>query len=40
MGFSKTRIDGIVEVGLIVLSHCENPAKLEAIDFIEKSFYR
>ena len=38
MGFSKTRIDGIVDVGLIVLSHCENPAKLEAIDFIEKVF--
>ncbi|MCD6491052.1 MAG: type II toxin-antitoxin system VapC family toxin [Candidatus Korarchaeota archaeon] len=36
MVFSEVRVDGIVDVGLLVLSHCENPAKVEAINFIEK----
>ncbi len=29
---------GVVDVGLIVLSHCENPAKEEAVNFLEKVF--
>jgi len=36
MGTSKIRVDGIVDVSIIVLSHCENPAKNEAIDFLEE----
>ncbi|RLE69708.1 MAG: hypothetical protein DRJ45_06340 [Thermoprotei archaeon] len=38
MGFSKTRSLGIVDVGIIVLSHCENPVKNDVLDFIEKIF--
>lgn len=38
MGFSQAWALGIVDVGLIVLSHCENPAKNEAINFIEKIY--
>ena len=38
MGVGETWIFGIVDVGLIVLSHCENPAKDEAISFLEKVF--
>jgi predicted nucleic acid-binding protein len=34
----KIRSLGIVDVSIIVLSHCENPAKEEAVDFIEKIF--
>ncbi|MEX2707010.1 MAG: type II toxin-antitoxin system VapC family toxin [Candidatus Freyrarchaeum guaymaensis] len=36
MVYSKAGIEGVVDVGLIVLSHCENPAKGEALDFLEK----
>ncbi|MGQ4834178.1 MAG: type II toxin-antitoxin system VapC family toxin [Candidatus Asgardarchaeia archaeon] len=36
VGVSKAWALGIVDVGPIVLSHCENPAKNEAIDFIER----
>ena len=36
MGSGKTRFDGVVDVGILVLSHCENPAKNEALDFLEK----
>ena len=35
---SQARALGIVDVGPIVLSHCENPAKNEAINFLEKVF--
>jgi len=38
VGISEAWALGIVDVGLIVLSHCENPAKEEAIDFLEKIF--
>ncbi|MCD6368325.1 MAG: PIN domain-containing protein [Thermoproteales archaeon] len=38
LGASKAWALGVVDVGLIVLSHCENPAKNEAIDFLEKIF--
>jgi len=36
LGFSEARTLGVVDVGLIVLSHCENPAKEEALSFLEK----
>jgi len=38
MGVGEAWTIGIVDVGLIVLSHCENPAKNEAINFLEKVF--
>ncbi len=38
MGSRKIRTLGIVEVGIIVLGHCENPAKEEAVDLTEKIF--
>ncbi len=30
----KNRIEGIVDVGIIVISHFENPAKDSALDFL------
>ena len=36
VGSSKAWALGIVDIGPVVLSHCENPAKDEAIDFIKK----
>ena len=36
VGINKAWALGIVDVGPIVLSHCENPAKAEAIEFITK----
>ncbi len=38
VGASEAWALGIVDVGLIVISHCENPAKKEAVDFLEKIF--
>ena len=35
MGSSQARIEGVVDVGIIVISHCENPAKEAALDFLE-----
>ena len=35
MGSSQARIEGVVDVGIIVISHCENPAKEVALDFLE-----
>lgn len=32
----EARIDGIIDVGIIVLSHCENPAKEEMLSFFSK----
>ena len=36
MGAGEARALGVVDVGLIVLSHCENPAKEEALNFLGK----
>jgi len=35
MGLSQARIEGVVDVSIIVLSHCENPAKQAALNFLE-----
>jgi len=35
MGDEQAGIEGVVDVGLVVLSHCENPAKEAALDFIK-----
>lgn len=36
----KTGIDGIVDVGLIVISHCKNPAQKVALDFLKEILTR
>lgn len=35
--FQEDRIEGVVDVGLLVIAHFENPAKDHAIDFLEKA---
>ena len=35
MGSGQAGIEGVVDVGIIVISHCENPAKEAALDFLE-----
>ena len=32
--FGKDRVEGVVDVGLIVISHFENPAKGVALEFL------
>jgi len=35
MGSSQARIEGVVDAGIIVISHCGNPVKEVALDFLE-----
>ena len=32
----QARIEGIIDVGILVISHCENPAKEEMLTFLTK----
>ena len=32
----QARIEGIIDVGVLVLSHCENPAEIDMLSFLTK----